>query len=87
MNPVNNSISGYCHNNFFLQQRLLPFKTKNENTGIKSYQAIFFRQKSQCDRPRIDWFFGRRLIKTFKKEPMEAPIINKKYGGNTVEIS
>ena len=66
--PVNVSTSGYCQLNFLWQHLVFPPKIKNDKTGIKSYQTIFFPQKSQCDRPLILSSLGRRSINTLRKE-------------------
>ena len=64
---------------FFLQNRHLNFKIKDEIKGILSNHLILFLHRGQKDLlDTISKFFGNRYIQTFKKLPITAPIINKK---------
>ena len=47
---------------------------KNEIIGNKSYQVIFFPQKSQYDLPLMLSSLGNRSINTFRKDPIAVPI-------------
>lgn len=49
--PVESSINGYRQDIFLLQPRHFPFRRIKENKGILSYQAIFFLQCGQNERP------------------------------------
>ncbi len=64
---------------FFLQQKDLPFKNRNEIKGIFKYHKILLLQWGQKEEGKIiDKFLGNLYIKTFKKLPKIKPIIIKK---------
>src|SRR3989344_9152822 len=76
--PVRSSTVGYCQEILSSHCRHLPPKTRYENTGILSYQAICFRQLRQTERPISVSPSAMRQITTFKKLPMRSPNMKKR---------